>query len=274
MSPMRLTFARRCSGRSNQPQEHRGELMMNIAKVPKRPLISASILSADFAVLKQECRDVLDRGVDMLHLDVMDGHFVPNLTLGPDICKALRKHFPEVFLDTHLMVEHPENFFQAFADAGASLISFHAEVCEPMRPGGTDADALIDRIHDLGMAAGMVINPGTPAEALEPWLAKLDLALVMSVEPGYSGQAFKPEVLTKAKWLAQRLGPGTRLEMDGGLNGLTAVQAAAAGVDVMVSASALFGADDRSAVVHDLHNAATGCMTAYAAFCGGRGHHQ
>lgn len=232
------------------------ESVMNIVDVPEHPLVSASILSADFAILAEECRDVLGRGVEMLHLDVMDGHFVPNLTIGPDICKALRKHFPQVFLDTHLMVEHPEDFVEMFAEAGASLVSFHAEVSQPLRSGGTDADALIARVHELGMAVGMVINPQTSAEALVPWLDKIELALVMSVEPGYSGQEFKPEVLKKARWLADRVGPGTRLEMDGGLNGTTAVQAAGAGVDVMVSASALFGAADRSAAIDHLHNSA------------------
>lgn len=227
--------------------------MLDINAKPDKPLVAASILSADFGCMADDARDVLDKGADLLHVDVMDGHFVPNLTMGQDMIRGLRKHFPDVFLDVHLMVERPEEYIDTFAQAGANMFTFHLEVCGPDR----DGLALIKQVRDAGMKAGMAINPPTDVTLLEPYLSKLDLALVMSVNPGRSGQAFIPEVLSKAKWLnACRSANGPmRIEMDGGLNPDTAPQAVAAGVDTIVTASALFGADDRAAVIDALHRA-------------------
>jgi ribulose-phosphate 3-epimerase len=230
--------------------------MLDMKVAPKGPLVAASILSADFAEMGRDCREVLGLGADLLHIDVMDGHFVANLTMGVDMIRALRKHFPRAFLDVHLMVERPSEYVQSYAEAGANLFSFHLEVCRSFGSGARgneDADEMMKKIHGAGMLAGMVINPPTRPEGLESYLDRLDLVLIMSVNPGRSGQAFIPEVLEKARWVKSRIGPGTRLEMDGGLNPKTAVGAAAAGVDVMVAASALFGAADRGAVIKQLH---------------------
>jgi ribulose-phosphate 3-epimerase len=229
--------------------------MLDITNKPARPLVAASILSADFGFMIDDCRDVLGKGADLLHVDVMDGHFVGNLTMGADMVRALRKHLPEAFLDVHLMVDQPAMHIEPFADAGANHITFHLEVCDPVRARHGDADAMIEAIHAAGMTAGMAINPYTDARGLDPYLDRLDLVLVMSVHPGKSGQAFLSDVLDKTRRLRDRLRPSTRLEMDGGLNPRTAPDAVAAGVDTLVTASALFGASDRAGVIDALHRA-------------------
>ena len=227
--------------------------MLDITQPPKRPLIAASILSADFGAMADDCRDVLDKGADLLHIDVMDGHFVTNLTMGADMIRGVRRHFPDVFLDVHLMVEQPGDYVDSFAQAGANLFAFHVEVCKPMRPDGVDAGELIKRIRAAGMSPGMVVNPPTTIDQMEqgigPYLDQLDLALVMSVVPGRSGQKFITKVLDKTRWLKERVKAGTRIEMDGGLNLETTPLAVAAGADVIVTASALFGSDDRAHVI-------------------------
>lgn len=227
--------------------------ILDLRTPPTHPLVAASILSADFGDMAADCRRVLDLGADLLHVDVMDGHFAPNLTMGVDMIKGVRRHLPSVNLDVHLMVEKPQDYVEAFAKAGASNFAFHVEVCDSVREGGIDGHALIKRIHELGMTAGIVVNPPTDVQTLKPYLDAVDLVLVMSVNPGFSGQSFMPEVLDKARWVKDRVGSNTRIEMDGGLSPKTAPLAVAAGVDTLVTASALFGADDPRAVIEAFH---------------------
>ncbi len=203
------------------------------------PLIAPSILSADFADMGAECEAVLgdggDGGADLLHLDVMDGHFVSNLTMGPAMCAALRRRFPKACLDVHMMVEDPLRFVSAFADAGASNYTFHVEVVR-------DPAEVADEIHRAGMMAGLALNPPTEVEGILPFVKAVDLVLIMSVNPGFSGQAFIPEVLEKARRVKSILRANQRLEVDGGVHPKTALLCREAGCDVLVSASAIFGA--------------------------------
>ena len=200
------------------------------------PLVAPSILSADFARMGEECRTVLEHGAHMLHLDVMDGHFVPNLTMGPDMCRWLRRFFPDTFLDVHLMVTDPAAYVDPFVKAGANLITFHVEAV-----GAAGVRALIEDIQSRGISAGLAINPPTHLEAIEPFLDLPDLVLVMSVNPGFSGQSFITQTLEKTRVIAGRLRPNQRLQMDGGIGPQNAATVRAAGCDVLVAASALFG---------------------------------
>ncbi|MEM1355966.1 MAG: ribulose-phosphate 3-epimerase [Planctomycetota bacterium] len=218
-----------------------------------RPLVDPSILSADFGHMARDAQRVLDLGADLLHFDVMDGHFAPNLTMGADMIRGVRRSLPNAFIDTHLMVERPQDYLEPFAKAGANHFSFHVEVCRPHRPEGIDGHTFIRQIHELGMTAGIVINPPTPVQHLKPYLDAVDLVLIMSVNPGFSGQAFMPEMLDKARWVSEVVNRHTRVQMDGGLDPETAPKAVAAGVDTIVAASAIFGSDDPKAVIESFH---------------------
>jgi len=216
---------------------------------PRLPLIAPSILSADFSRMGQECREVLESGGDVLHVDVMDGHFVPNLTMGPDMCKGIRHALPEAFLDVHLMVTNPAMFVKPFADAGVNHLTFHAEVVSPEQ-----GEELIETIHSLGLTAGVAVNPPTAVDAALPYLSTADLFLVMSVNPGFSGQAFLPEVLDKVRVLEHEVTPTQRIEIDGGVKPGNAQAILEAGCDVLVAASAVFGVptSSRAGVIRSL----------------------
>lgn len=211
-------------------------------------MVSPSILSADFAHLGSDCRAVLDAGAQMLHYDVMDGHFVPNISFGVPVLKSLHKALPDAFYDVHLMIEDPLTYAEPFAKAGASLITFHLEC-------GCDTAATLARIKALGCKTGLSVKPHTSVQALFPYLDQLDLALVMSVEPGFGGQKFMPMALDKIRALREeidRRGLSCLVEVDGGVDAVTGPACVEAGADVLVAGSAVFGAADPAAAVAGL----------------------
>jgi ribulose-phosphate 3-epimerase len=211
--------------------------------------IAPSILSADFARLGEEVKNVLDAGTDIVHFDVMDNHYVPNLTIGPLVCEALRKHGVKADIDVHLMVKPVDRIVPDFAKAGAALISFHPEASEHV-------DRTIGLIHDCGCKAGLVFNPATPLVWLDHVIDKLDLVLIMAVNPGYGGQSFIREALPKlaaarerVDAAMQRTGRSILLEVDGGVKIDNIGAIAAAGADTFVAGSAIFGTTDYVATI-------------------------
>lgn len=213
--------------------------------------ISPSILSADYGNLESELKRLTAAGADMVHIDVMDGHFVPNITLGAPVVKCIRKATDLPF-DVHLMIDDPFTYVPDFVKAGADRITFHVEC-------GSDTEKTIDEILDAGVEAGLAVKPGTPIETVFPYLDKLSMVLVMTVEPGFGGQSFMAETMPKIETLRQKLhelGKDMDIQVDGGINAETIAVAAKAGANVFVSGNALFSAEDMRARIAEFKSLA------------------
>lgn len=211
--------------------------------------IAPSILASDFARLADECRAVLDAGADWLHVDVMDGHFVPNITIGLPVVESLRKHFPEAFLDVHIMISNPDDFASEFIRAGADLVSFHPEATPHVH-------RVIQKIHEAGGKASLAINPSTPLDVVEYVIEDIDMVLLMSVNPGFGGQKFIPQTLRKLRDLTALLARHGRsdldVEVDGGISAKNIAEVHAAGANVLVAGSAIFNTSDYAATIAEM----------------------
>jgi len=215
--------------------------------------IATSLLASDFSRLRDELQRIEAGGADMVHLDVMDGHYVGNISFGIPVIEKIRP-VTRLFFDTHLMIDAPHRYAAAFAKAGANGITFHTEAAPSPRE-------LIDEIRGLGLTVGVSLNPGTPEAALEAFLAHVDLVNVMTVEPGFGGQAFLYDMLEKVRMFAKRLRPDQRLEVDGGINEETVTPAVAAGADTLVAGTAVFGAASPTAAIASLRRKAEAAWT-------------
>jgi len=223
---------------------------MSKLRLPKAGTVEIvpSILSADFAALKNEIAQVAAAGVKMVHLDVMDGHFVPNITIGPPVIAKLRKCSDLVF-DSHLMISEPARYAEQFAQAGVNNITFHIEAeKQPVK--------LIEKLHSLGCTAGITLNPDTPVEAIKDVAPLCDMVLVMTVHPGFAGQKFMPDAAKKIIQVREIVGPDIRVEVDGGIDQQTTPIVVHYGADTLVAGSAIFGKSDRAAAIEAIRQAA------------------
>ncbi len=210
--------------------------------------IAPSILSADFSKLADEIAEVTAAGVNMIHLDVMDGHFVPNITIGPPVIAKLRK-CSDLFFDSHLMISEPGRYAKSFAEAGVNHITFHIEVVD-------EPEKLIDQLHELGVTAGVCLNPETSVEAITDVAGLCDMVLVMTVHPGFGGQKFIPEAAKKIPLVRKIVGPDIRIEVDGGIGPETASEVVSYGADTLVAGNAIFSKTDRLAAINAIREAA------------------
>lgn len=210
--------------------------------------LCASILAADFANLERDMRAANAAGVDAFHIDVMDGHFVPNISFGMPVIRCIRP-VCDLFFDVHIMISQPQKYITDLKKSGADLVTFHVEA-------EGDPAETIRMIHAEGMKAGISVKPGTPVEVLAPYLDEVELVLVMTVEPGFGGQSFMEDMMPKLAWLRQRCRPGTVLQVDGGINRKTIAAAAAAGANCFVAGSAVFGREDYGAEITALRELA------------------
>ena len=209
--------------------------------------VAPSVLSADFARLADEIAEITAAGVSIVHLDVMDGHFVPNITIGPPVIAKLRKVSDLVF-DAHLMISEPAKYAEPFARAGADHITFHIEAAD-------DPEQLVEQLHGLGCTAGICLNPETPVEAIEAVAPLCEMVLVMTVHPGFGGQAFMPEAAKKIARVREIAGPDIRVEVDGGIDPGTAPTVVSYGADTLVAGNAIFAKSDRIAAINAIREA-------------------
>ena len=206
--------------------------------------VAPSILSADFSNLASEIAEVESAGVKMIHLDIMDGHFVPNMTIGPVVVAKLRKHSKAVF-DTHLMISDPRKYAKAFVEAGSNHITFHIETVD-------DPEKFIEELHELGVTCGVTLNPETPVESIEKVAPLCDMVLVMTVHPGFGAQKFIDEAARKCIRIREIAGPDVRIEVDGGINPETVAKAVSYGADTLVAGNAIFAKPDRAKAIKDI----------------------